>query len=327
MKLRNIAGFLAASALMVSAATAQAETYVLLVGVCDYPTPVDAAGKPLKNAEGAIVDNDLSGAINDMTSVKDVLTSGFGVKTNNVKMLTDKAATSENLIKELKWLIGSAKAGDQVFFGFSGHGASIPVDGSLEEDGKEEVIVLGDDSLVPDDFFGELKDALSTAGINATYFFDSCHSGGMSRDTFKGKAKFIPMSKLSKRAKMMGAKQFRSAFGANAKSGNLKAGGYNTNQPALAGETEKNMKSAGKGEYAFLFSSKEDQTSIDAKIDGFPAHGLFTLAFTEVLKSEAKFPLGDLMSGIQSFFTENEIPQSPMFEFSSEARSGLPFIL
>jgi len=333
MKLRNITSLLTASALLVSASIAHAETYVLLIGVCDYPTPVDAGGKPLKDEKGNMVDNDLNGAINDMNSVKEILTGNFGVRSSNVKMLTDKAANTDNLIKELKWLIGSAKRGDQIFIGFSGHGASIPVDGSKEEDVKEEVLVLGDDSLVPDDLFSDLKDLFSSTGINATYFFDSCHSGGMSRDV-KGKAKFIPITNLSKRSKVVSMKKFAP----------LDKGGRIGPKNSLLQITEANAKFApqgtlaspatkasktkdGRGEYIFLFSSRENETSIDAKLDGFPAHGLFTLAFTEVLKSEPKFAMGDLVSGIQAFFIENKIPQNPAVEFSSESRSKLPFIL
>lgn len=321
MKLRNIAGILVASALTISASFARAETYVLLVGICDYPTPVDASGKPLKNAEGAIVDNDLRGAVNDVNSLKDVLTTSFGVKTENIRMLTDKAASSDNLIREFKWLLSSAKAGDQIFFGFSGHGASIPVDGSVEADGKEEVLVLGDDSLIPDDLFGTLKDEIAKAGINATYYFDSCHSGGMSRD-IQGRSKYIEFKNLSKRSKLINEKAFKFEFKSKGKAEKSKESSV-----MIAPAQAVNKARDGKGEYAFLFSSKEEQTSIDAKLDGFPAHGLFTLAFTEVLKAEAKFPMGELMPAIQGFFKENKIEQTPMWEFSSEKRGQLPFIL
>lgn len=288
---------------------AHAETYALIIGINDYPQPMGADGKPVKGDDGNPINNDLKGAVNDAKVYKDLLTGKYGVKEANVKSLLDKQADEAGFVREMKWLIQTPKQGDQIIFVFSGHGTQYA--GGDEADGKEEGIVLSDGKLVPDNLFGDVKTLMSKAGVNATYLFDSCFSGGMSREGWKTKA-------------IEGA-----AWGKNYKA--LPLSRFN---PTI--NTIKMRQVAAPvtpGEFAFIFASQEGVPSIDFPgTEDLPAHGLFTLALTAVLNEDPVFPARDLVDGVAVFFEETfkdkkEIEQRPQSEYSSASRSRLPVFL
>ena len=67
----------------------------------------------------------LKGCINDVHTVNSFLRSkGF----QNIHILTDDQndpshqPTKENILREIRWLVGGASPGDSLFFHFSGHG-------------------------------------------------------------------------------------------------------------------------------------------------------------------------------------------------------------
>jgi hypothetical protein len=300
-----------ASLILTGFAAAQAETYALFIGVNDYPTPVDGQGNPLKDANGNVVDPDLKGCINDVVEVGKLLTAKKVVKAANVRTRTDKDANVTNFKADIQWLAKSAKTGDQVIFMFSGHGSEIPIEGS---DKKDQAIVLGDDTLVVDKFFAEMSKVLAANGVNATYMFDSCFSGGMSRPPAKGKMKFRPAGYLSAKSKK--------------------------NVPKLM-ELMKSVPVTAKamnpsnGEYAFIFASQEDVPSIDfpgVPEKNMPPHGLFTFVLLDVLRSDSSLPVGPLMEAMEMIFEDTfkdmeEVKQRPQAEFSSKERAEKPIWL
>lgn len=308
MKLRNL---LALGALAgVLAGSAQADTYALLVGINDYPEPVGADGKPLKDKDGNVMTNDLRGAVNDVNEMKNILVTLYGVPEANVKVVTDGAANEQGFVDGMKWLIQSAKPGDQVIFHYSGHGGQIKVEKSAEDpDGLDEVIVLADDKLVPDDLFGKIAKSLASKGVHATLLFDSCHSGGMSRDAGDRvfRTKSLDLAK-SKRAKSV---QAAALNGLQAQARGIVTG---TGQE--------------KGSYAFLFASKEDQTSSDVsfKNNVKPAHGIFTLVMSMALKDKPEFGLDALEALVVDVLKELKYSQIPNFEYSSADRASKPLV-
>jgi hypothetical protein len=109
--------------------------------------------------------------------MKDLLSShGF----NDFKILTDltdSKPTKVNILNELKNLIVNAKAGDVLFFYYSGHGSYTYDMNKDEIDGKDEMLVSSDLQPVLDD---ELKTILQnhlSREITIIGLFDSCHSG------------------------------------------------------------------------------------------------------------------------------------------------------
>jgi hypothetical protein len=120
----------------------------------------------------------LSGCVNDINFLKDKLSNTYGY--NNFNILTDIASvkpTRDNILNNFTSFLSSSKAGDFLFFGFSGHGSKVRDTNGDEIDKTDETIVGCDLQNVTDD---ELKKIITdNIKPNVTLFcvFDSCHSG------------------------------------------------------------------------------------------------------------------------------------------------------
>ena len=306
---KTLACVLAAAFAMLSA-FANAETYALIIGINDYPEPLDAEGKPLKDDEGNVISDDLFGCVNDAKFWKEMLTKNFGAKEANVHMLTDAQATEANFIKEFRWLIQSAKPGDRVFFSYSGHGAQVKLDDQPEEtDGLTEVICLID-ILIPDNFFGDVAKSFRDAGVDATFVFDSCFSGGIDRDA--GKSKYVSRNKRVP-ADRLTARQ---------RSNHLTA----IEQAEMTNMVRINRAIA-KGSYVFLQASQEDQTSSDVQWrDGSPSYGAFTYFVRESLMASPTLTIQQLLDKVKTTLKDWEFEQIPKAEYSDANRPKKPVV-
>jgi len=130
-------------------------------------------------------DNKLEGCINDVKNVKTQITkmypkcSEFRILTDDLIKLNEKP-TRQNIIDGINWLVKDLKAGENVYFHFSGHGG-LTVDLSKDEksgmdsciypiNGKNIEVILDD----------ELKILLANkipAGSKCFVVLDCCHSG------------------------------------------------------------------------------------------------------------------------------------------------------
>lgn len=313
---------LSIAALALLTACAFAETYSLSIGINDYPEAKDESGN--------VVDNDLSGCVNDANAMRNIFIKNYGVKESNTKILLDKNANGDKFLDGIKWLITTAKAGDQVIFTYSGHGAQIDDPESDEADKKTELLVLADGMLVQDDFFNEVANLLRINGVNCTFIFDSCFSGGMSRNVDgRYQVRNRVMQYLPKNPKLMNRKKEEQGLLALAK--NAKSRQVSTPK---------------QGEVVFMYASKESEPSKDISgIPDTPAHGLFTLLLLDILEAEKAMPVKDIyevvdeiLAGInkslmedgkKNNMEEDAIPQfvqGPNFE-ASATRSALPIIL
>jgi hypothetical protein len=121
--------------------------------------------------------DELFGCINDANSMKDLL---IGKDFRNINILTDDTfikPTRQNIMNELKTLLINAKAGDTLFFSYSGHGSYILDKNGDEKDGKDELLVSLDMKAIVDD---ELKNIIQNnlkEGVTLFALIDSCHSG------------------------------------------------------------------------------------------------------------------------------------------------------
>ena len=66
---------------------------------------------------------------------------GFKDDSKHMRMLTDDQPerlkpTTQNILDSLDWLTSDLKAGDQLFFHYSGHGTQMPDRDNDETDGK-----------------------------------------------------------------------------------------------------------------------------------------------------------------------------------------------
>ncbi len=140
--------------------------------------------------------SNLDGAANDALSIKELLISRFGFRTENITMFldslgtTDLSATKENIISTIrKKLIEPSQKDDIVFFYFAGHGSQQLNSKSPEKDKKDETIVPSDSYLSTESDIRDIRDKelailfneLVDKGIILTLIFDSCHSGSIAR--------------------------------------------------------------------------------------------------------------------------------------------------
>ncbi|MBS1705463.1 MAG: caspase family protein [Armatimonadetes bacterium] len=286
-----------------------AETYGLCIGINDYPE--------VKNEKGEMESHDLKGCVNDATSMRDLMTGKFGVNGANVKLLTDKAATADGFLGAWRDLIAKAKPGDQIVFTYSGHGGQV--EDKEESDGIQEVIVLADEKLVTGNLFGELAKTLTLNGVNCTFIFDSCYSGGMSRDVD---------GEIQVRTKSLGiikpkAKDAISKVKANAAKFLPKQAAPTTRPTA--------------GQSLFLFAGAENKPTVDISgLEGVAPHGLFTMLMLDIMEADAKTPVKDMYGEISSFLeqlnktlkekgSDTQFDQNPGFESSAD-RAALPIL-
>ena len=140
----------------------------LLVGVNDYK----ADALP-----------DLAGCVNDVHAMKSLLIGQYGFAAQDVRVLTNAAATREEIIRAVREnLIERAKENDTVLFYFSGLGSRVMDKTGDESDGWDETIVpydgrQGDVIDISDDEFNDLVHELKP-GVDLVTVLDCCHSRG-----------------------------------------------------------------------------------------------------------------------------------------------------
>ncbi|NTV95029.1 MAG: caspase family protein [Thiobacillus sp.] len=135
--------------------------------------------------------NDLSGCVNDVTNMRDILRNYLGFTNNQIRVLTDSRATKANILARLTWLVKNAKSGDFLVFHYSGHGSQIrDRDGDELEDGMDELICPHDfdwnGTYITDDDLNAIFTQLPK-GVLLEVFLDSCHSGTGLRDVEFGR--------------------------------------------------------------------------------------------------------------------------------------------
>jgi hypothetical protein len=145
----------------------QGRTRALLVGINYFNTATE-----------------MMGCINDVRNVKHLLTEHFGWDPKCIRTLTDDnpgtAPTRANILNALHWLAEDCRAGDSIFFHFSGHGEQSIDPHGIEEDGMNETMCPVDflhAGMLTDDVVGEIIVKHLPAGARLTAVMDCCHSG------------------------------------------------------------------------------------------------------------------------------------------------------
>lgn len=130
--------------------------------------------------------NELRGCVNDVITMSQVLAEQYGfTDPNNRRMLTDGAATMQNILERLDWLVDGAQPGDVLVFHYSGHGAQTInrdySESAVEPDGLDELICPVDfdwrGNMITDDQLNSIFSRVPE-GVNLTVILDCCHSGG-----------------------------------------------------------------------------------------------------------------------------------------------------
>jgi len=122
--------------------------------------------------------SELSGCINDVTNVSQKLSAAYNF--NNITMLTDNTdvkPTYDNILNEFKNLLVNSKAGDTLFFQYSGHGSYTRDTNKDETDGYDELIIPVDFIPIKDDVLKKTIEDYLPENVKLFALFDSCYSG------------------------------------------------------------------------------------------------------------------------------------------------------
>lgn len=141
----------------------------LLVGINKYPG------------------NALNGCVNDIMDMAHFLVASRGFPQANIRLIVDGRATTRGIEERLRWLVAGARAGDRLFFHFSGHGTLFP---KRSSSGR---LVALQPAICPVDFDWSEQKAITSdifheifasvpAGVEFVWVSDSCHSGDLEED-------------------------------------------------------------------------------------------------------------------------------------------------
>ena len=151
--------------------------------------------------------NPLEGCVNDATTVRDVLRDRFRFPDDQIRFLTDQAATRKGILDGFEELIAKTQPGDTVVIYYAGHGSRLrDMDGD-ESEGLDSTVVpvdairwsrnsdVAEDSEILDITDDEIQIKLlrlSERTDNITMIFDCCHSGTISRGPSEARARALP---------------------------------------------------------------------------------------------------------------------------------------
>jgi hypothetical protein len=160
------------------------QKWALLIGINSYPNFAPRG--------------QLTGCINDVEVMRQVLTDSFNFPESHVALLTDGQATREGILGAMRELVQRVGPGDVVVVHYSGHGSQMTDVEGDEPDGLDETIVPYDSGRAPhenrdikdDEIYLWLED-LTTKTSNVTLIFDCCHSGTIVRDDFGGADRWV----------------------------------------------------------------------------------------------------------------------------------------
>jgi uncharacterized caspase-like protein len=157
----------------------------LLIGINDYTASTLKAVPNVRAAPGRDWP-DLTGAVNDVQDVRDLLVARYEFPSTNVITLIDQQATRGTILGAIQsHLIDGVQQGDTVFFYFAGHGSQVLNSKSDEPDKLDESIVPADSRRgAPDIHDKELRryfNAILDRGAKLTVMIDACHSGSGAR--------------------------------------------------------------------------------------------------------------------------------------------------
>jgi hypothetical protein len=248
--------------------------------------------------------NDLSGCINDITNIRDVLLKYYGFTVPDMRVLTDSRATKANIISRLKWLVSGAKKGDTIVFHYSGHGTQIrDRDGDELKDHMDEAICPWDTNwdggLILDDDLYNIFQGLK-AGVTLEVLLDSCHSGTGTREIMAMKDmkfRFLPPPIDI---------ECRNEEGLKVKNIGMKTQIKTLNHVLWAG-------------------CKSAQTSADALI-GNTYNGAFTYYFCKHIRdSQGKISREDLIKRVRASLKHEGYAQVPQLEVPDPQKQKIVF--
>lgn len=150
-----------------------AKLYALLVGINEYQAVTP-----------------LHGCVADITAVEALLRERVAADTLDLVRLVDGEATRARIIDGFRSHLARATAGDTALFYYCGHGSeeACPEEWRrVEPSGRNQTLVpvdarLNDTFDLADKELNALIGGVASGGAHVVAMFDSCHSGGVTRD-------------------------------------------------------------------------------------------------------------------------------------------------
>ena len=127
--------------------------------------------------------NELRGCINDINNVAAYLQGVRGYPSNSFIVMSDvtpRKPTRANILAGFKELLQGVRAGDEMWFHYSGHGTLQRDTNGDEESGADSCICpldFNQTGFITDDVIRSVLAALVPAGARLFIVLDSCHSG------------------------------------------------------------------------------------------------------------------------------------------------------
>jgi hypothetical protein len=158
----------------------------LLVGINDYTAthiPRFAGAPPAASMRDW---PNLSGAVNDVNTLAEMLVLLYGFDRRDIVTITDQAATREAMLHGVEQqLVANAAQGDVLLFYYAGHGSQVRNTRSDEPDQLDESLVPADSRAgardIRDKELRPLFNRILDRGARLTVILDNCHSGSGAR--------------------------------------------------------------------------------------------------------------------------------------------------
>lgn len=243
--------------------------------------------------------NELRGCINDVNNQRSVLQSAYGYNAAEIMMLTEDEDRTDwpnksRMVEGLNWLVQDARAGDQLFFQYSGHGSQMTDTTGREPTGLSDCICPLDcnkpwpEHIILDTEIHHLLYDQLPDGVQLTCVFDCCHSGTVANLDRKREISPLvgmsPESYLSSRWLPPPAKVAQPARGGVGIAGLSCSGSKQQQAPRDGSGFRRAVMDKGfANKSVWVYSGcQDDQTSADAYEDG-QYQGAFTWAFIRAL--------------------------------------------
>lgn len=158
--------------------------WALLIGINKYPNLASRC--------------QLSGCVNDVMLMSNILQENFGFSKENITLLKDEQASQKSILGAMENLAKIICKDDIIVIHYSGHGSQMTDREDDDPDGMDETIVPSDSGRYPnenrditDDQIYENLLKISEITPFTTLLFDCCHSGTIARDAFGVNTRWI----------------------------------------------------------------------------------------------------------------------------------------
>ena len=260
--------------------------------------------------------SDLAGCVNDIELVADVLTTHHGFDDAGITRLVDPDNTRDQIFAALDELVDATQAGDAALVYYSGHGSQAPDEGGDEDSGGYDETIVPSDSGRSDDFpvrdiiddeLNSYVRALASKTENATFVFDSCHSGSVDRGD---------LPRIGE--KLTTVRAIVPADNAPEGERHIRPEGRSTGaeKPGATGILEV-------GRYVLIAGCKDDQTSKETEFDG-RRHGALTFFLMGAL-ANANVSVKDAFDQAVEGVTGSVNEQDPVLEGPDDRLGIAPF--